>query len=202
MRQIFSISLLVIGISFIALSIVYFLYGPIQHQRYWNVTDRLVKENQALYHAAALQTMAVKLSKNGLLDIDDLASAIIPTSDRHMAIDVFTKNELALRHRRPDRELFIADFKVIEVGAFSIHYHIYKPPTWHSRFTRWLKPTSWSSWFTNQWDYITLPFLTIVILLFAGALLVALIAQTRFLEFEIGNRLLDIEKRQKEFLDD
>ena len=119
-----------------------------------------------------------------------------------MAIDVFTNDELVLRHRRSDRELLITDFKVIEADVFSIHYHIYKPPSWNSRFIRWIKPSSWSSWLTNKWDYITLPFLTIVILLLACAFIIVLVLQTRFLEFEIGSRLHDIEKRQKDFFDD
>lgn len=200
MRQSFSIVVLLVFSFVFSLAFTYLVSGPLQHKRYWDVTDRLVKENQALYHSFVLETLAKKLHKNNLLKVDDIIVSLSNIPKHHMAIDVYENENLVLQHQQQGRKLSVVDFKVVSIGTMAVHYHIYQPPDWDERFFKWLHPKSWPEWLSNKWNFITYPFVSVAILLFLCAFIVLLRKQVKFLDAEIVDKLDNIEKKYNSIL--
>jgi hypothetical protein len=141
------------------------IYGAWQHQRYWDGTIEKVELRQvALTKSMFDGITAARLSE---LTPSQLYEMLTPLH-YHFAVQVSVNGNVVHDSTGPDRtveavaySLEIPQNKVVSIST-------YVPPKWTSNLGKWLKrPTEW---FAHRFDFITMPFLFFVLIIFCGLL--------------------------------
>lgn len=130
-----------------------FLYGAVfQHDRYWNGTIARVQKTEAAILKSILQAPGVLMT---LPQNPEALRGIFKPLDGKLVVEIKKKGDLYFSNVIERRNLG-SKVEAFTVGDVTISIHSYTPPTWGSRFTRWIKQPV--RWFEPSFDFITYPF--------------------------------------------
>jgi len=153
----FAVFALSISIT-LALLFVYAYGAVFQHDRYWSGTLAKVQKTEASIIANLLRGR--DLGKALPDNVSELEQLFAPL-DRKLIIEIDIIGELFFSNQE---ESWKKDGLLEEVKTqdATIKISSYVPPTWNSRFLRWLRnPTRW---FEPSYDFITVPFILLFII--------------------------------------
>ena len=145
-----------------------YIYGAFQHDRYWDGTISKVVDTEI----GIIQGVASIVTVNNLTTIDNkhYKKMFDPLKGK---VGVFvTFDGVIIYSNLSSKRVFDGDPISIENdNGLGFKIYRYSPPKWSFNYKRWI--TSINVWFTPRFDYITVPFLTALVInyLFLYALL-------------------------------
>lgn len=160
---------LLLFISIIASLLFTYVYGSFQHERYWKGTISKVVDTEI----TLIKGIASIVTDNDLFYVDKKKyKSMFDSLTGKVGVTITLNDELIYSNISDDR-FFDGKYVNIENNNGSLAFKIYRytTPVWGSNFKSWIKRID--DWFTPRFDYITVPFLTALVMnyLFLYALL-------------------------------
>jgi len=147
-------------ISIIGSLLFTYVYGAFQHERYWNGTMRKVVNTEIML----IKGIASIITENDITNVDkDYYTKLFGSLNGKVGVTVALNDILIYSNIVKKWDIEGKPISV-EKTSSSLVFNIYRytPPTWGPKYIKWIK--SIKDWFSPKYDYITVPFLTAVVI--------------------------------------
>lgn len=167
-----------------------YVYGKVfQHKRYWEGTIVRVQETnikmiEGLLAFENADQFFLKNTKNLQALFGPLAGKISINVSRGESL--IYSNHFDNYEVRETKEIIFLD------SNLSVKISTYIPPRWNKNYLSWISQPK--KWFTPRFDYITFPFVGLVLIFMATFAALAWGYRSAHLSFEVLKVLRDIEK--------
>jgi len=207
LTRMLALQILVFFVAIIgALSMTAF-YGKLKHDRYYNGTIEAVQKTQIELSISMLKLLESKKAPDNKILADDFKKAFEPIKF-FTPVKVYSGQNLVFEVRSGYKSIKTGVFKSLQLEDFLFEFGIYGAPPWFidgtalfgigkkATFWRWLSDPI--NWFSGQYDFIHVPFLSFFGLFYFFMFALAYRFRANYLGKQVVATLKKIKDHQSE----
>jgi len=204
LTRIFGLQIVVLLISIIAALGMTASYGKLKHDRYY-VTIEKVQKTQIDLSISLLTLLEREIRSENKILITDLEKAFEPVR-YYTLIKVYQNDTLFFENSSRFKSTKLSNFKTFELGDLRFEFGIYAAPAWFfdnkaflgigsdATFWRWLGDPI--NWFSGQYDFIHVPFISFLGLFYFFMFALAYRFRANYLSKKVIATLKEIKDHQ------